>query len=159
MVTGADRRERRMRSRAHPAQPGWARCRPRPSRPVRAALQGQADMAAVLALRGGLRGALLAQQQQRAWSSGSGADQLGELGKGAGKGGGGGGSIREAGGAFGKKQAAEEERYFREKEREQLAALRRHHEEEIDHHKKEIERLQKEIERHKHKIKKLKDDD
>lgn len=39
--------------------------------------------------------------------------QLGELGKGAGKGGGGGGSIREAGGAFGKKQAAEEERYFR----------------------------------------------
>lgn len=114
---------------------------------------------AVLALRGGLRGALLAQQQQRAWSSGSGADQLGELGKGAGKGGGGGGSIREAGGAFGKKQAAEEERYFREKEREQLAALRRHHEEEIDHHKKEIERLQKEIERHKHKIKKLKDDD
>ncbi|POI19513.1 hypothetical protein CIB84_016742 [Bambusicola thoracicus] len=71
-------------------------------------------MAAVLALRGGLRGALLAQQQQRAWSSGSGADQLGELGKGAGKGGGGGGSIREAGGAFGKKQAAEEERYFRQ---------------------------------------------
>jgi hypothetical protein len=39
--------------------------------------------------------------------------QLGELGKGAGKGGGGGGSVREAGGAFGKKQAAEEERYFR----------------------------------------------
>lgn len=39
--------------------------------------------------------------------------QLGELGKGAGKGGGGGGAIREAGGAFGKKQAAEEERYFR----------------------------------------------
>lgn len=65
-----------MRSRAHPAQPGWARCRPRPSRSVRAALQGQADMAAVLALRGGLRGALLAQQQQRAWSSGSGADQV-----------------------------------------------------------------------------------
>lgn len=98
-------------------------------------------MAAVVALRGGLRGALVA-QQQRAWSSGSGADQvgaagrggggleaagvsrppsphrclssqLGELGKGAGKGGGGGGAIREAGGAFGKKQAAEEERYFR----------------------------------------------
>ncbi|KAK3558676.1 hypothetical protein QTP86_023223, partial [Hemibagrus guttatus] len=41
-----------------------------------------------------------------------GSDQLGELGKGAGKGGGGGGSIREAGGAFGKKEAAEEERYF-----------------------------------------------
>lgn len=39
--------------------------------------------------------------------------QLGELGKGAGKGGGGGGSIREAGGAFGKREAAEEERYFR----------------------------------------------
>lgn len=39
--------------------------------------------------------------------------QLGELGKGAGKGGGGGGSVREAGGAFGKRQAAEEERYFR----------------------------------------------
>lgn len=40
-------------------------------------------------------------------------EQLGEMGKGAGKGGGGGGSIREAGGAFGKKEAAEEERYFR----------------------------------------------
>lgn len=126
---------------------------------------------AVAAARGGLRGALLMQQQR--WSSGSGADQvgvprvslllsvcpslcpssplpvcplvpqplvrpavcrqslcpsacpsvlprsppslpqLGELGKGAGKGGGGGGAIREAGGAFGKKQAAEEERYFR----------------------------------------------
>lgn len=39
--------------------------------------------------------------------------QLGELGKGAGKGGGGGGSIREAGGAMGKKQAAEEEMYFK----------------------------------------------
>lgn len=39
--------------------------------------------------------------------------QLGELGKGAGKGGGGGGSIREAGGAMGKKQVAEEEMYFR----------------------------------------------
>lgn len=39
--------------------------------------------------------------------------QLGELGKGAGKGGGGGGSIREAGGAFGKREVAEEERYFR----------------------------------------------
>lgn len=39
--------------------------------------------------------------------------QLGELGKGAGKGGGGGGSVREAGGAFGKREAAEEERYFR----------------------------------------------
>uniref|UniRef100_A0A8C4UN04 ATPase inhibitor, mitochondrial n=1 Tax=Falco tinnunculus TaxID=100819 RepID=A0A8C4UN04_FALTI len=145
-------------------------------------------MAAVAAAaRGGLRGALVAQQQR--WSSGSGADQvgapvagarsrvpvgagrgcllhhrrlspqLGELGKGAGKGGGGGGAIREAGGAFGKKQAAEEERYFREKEREQLSALRKHHEEEIDHHKKEIERLQKEIERHKHKIRQLKDDD
>lgn len=39
--------------------------------------------------------------------------QLGELGKGAGKGGGGGGSVREAGGAFGKREVAEEERYFR----------------------------------------------
>ena len=39
--------------------------------------------------------------------------QLGELGKGAGKGGGGGGTIREAGGAMGKKQAAEEEMYFK----------------------------------------------
>lgn len=39
--------------------------------------------------------------------------QLGELGKGAGKGGGGGGSIREAGGSMGKKQAAEEEIYFK----------------------------------------------
>lgn len=39
--------------------------------------------------------------------------QLGELGRGAGKGGGGGGSVREAGGAFGKREVAEEERYFR----------------------------------------------
>lgn len=39
--------------------------------------------------------------------------QLGELGKGAGKGGGGGGTIREAGGAFGKREAAAEERYFK----------------------------------------------
>lgn len=39
--------------------------------------------------------------------------QMGDLGKGAGKGGGGGGSIREAGGAMGKKQAAEEEMYFK----------------------------------------------
>ncbi|XP_024293501.1 ATPase inhibitor B, mitochondrial isoform X2 [Oncorhynchus tshawytscha] len=70
------------------------------------------------------------------------SDQLGELGKGAGKGGGGGGSVREAGGALGKKQAAEEEMYFRRKEQEQLAALKQHHQEEIDHHKKEISRLQ-----------------
>ncbi|KAF7242331.1 ATPase inhibitor, mitochondrial [Varanus komodoensis] len=115
-------------------------------------------MAAVgAALRSGLRGAVAFPSQQRAWSSGS--DQLGELGKGAGKGGGGGGTIREAGGAFGKRQVAEEERYFREAEREKLANLRKHHEEEIYHHKKEIERLQKEIERHKSKIKKLGDDD
>ncbi|KAJ8287489.1 hypothetical protein COCON_G00001480 [Conger conger] len=87
------------------------------------------------------------------------SDQLGELGKGAGKGGGGGGSVREAGGAFGKKQAAEEERYFRMKEKEQLDALKQHHQEEIDHHKKEIERLQKEIDRHVGKIRKLKHDD
>ncbi|KAF7702403.1 hypothetical protein HF521_001686 [Silurus meridionalis] len=87
------------------------------------------------------------------------SDQLGELGKGAGKGGGGGGSIREAGGAFGKKEAAEEERYFRQKEKEQLAALKQHHQDEIEHHKKEIERLQREIDRHKGKIRKLKHDD
>uniref|UniRef100_A0A8C8RSV9 ATPase inhibitor, mitochondrial n=1 Tax=Pelusios castaneus TaxID=367368 RepID=A0A8C8RSV9_9SAUR len=119
-------------------------------------LQGQTRAMAGLRVAG-LRGAMAL--QQRGWSSSSGADQLGELGKGAGKGGGGGGSIREAGGAFGKRQAAEEERYFREKEREQLDALRKHHEEEISHHKKEIERLQKEIERHKYKIKKLYDND
>ncbi|KAL7981225.1 hypothetical protein Chor_005459 [Crotalus horridus] len=118
----------------------------------------RAEMAAVGAIfRSGLRGAMALPQQQRAWSSGS--DQLGDLGRGAGKGGGGGGSIREAGGAFGKREAAEEERYFREKEREQLANLRKHHEEEISHHKKEIDRLQKEIERHKYKIKNLQDDD
>ncbi|XP_056416600.1 ATPase inhibitor, mitochondrial [Hyla sarda] len=87
------------------------------------------------------------------------SDQLGELGKGAGKGGGGGGSVREAGGAFGKRQAAEEERYFRQKEQEQLSALKKHHEEEIHHAKEQIERLQKEIDRHKNKIKKLKNDD
>ncbi|XP_022055783.1 ATPase inhibitor B, mitochondrial-like [Acanthochromis polyacanthus] len=87
------------------------------------------------------------------------SDQLGELGKGAGKGGGGGGSLREAGGAFGKREVALEERYFREKEKEQLEALRKYHAEEIDHHKKEIERLQKEIGRHQSRIKKLKHDD
>uniref|UniRef100_A0AAQ4P0M5 ATP synthase inhibitory factor subunit 1a n=1 Tax=Gasterosteus aculeatus aculeatus TaxID=481459 RepID=A0AAQ4P0M5_GASAC len=85
--------------------------------------------------------------------------QLGELGKGAGKGGGGGGSVRAAGGAFGKREVAEEERYFRQKEKEQMEALRKHHVEEIEHHKKEIERLQKEIDRHKGKIRKLNHDD
>ncbi|KAJ0003455.1 hypothetical protein NQD34_008553, partial [Periophthalmus magnuspinnatus] len=87
------------------------------------------------------------------------SDQLGELGKGAGKGGGGGGSVREAGGAFGRRQAAEEERYFKQKEKEQMEALRKHHSEEIDHHKKEIERLRKEICRHEGKIRRLKHDD
>ncbi|XP_051926023.1 ATPase inhibitor A, mitochondrial-like [Hippocampus zosterae] len=87
------------------------------------------------------------------------SDQLGELGKGAGKGGGGGGSVREAGGAFGKREVAEEERYFRQKEKEQMDALRKHHTEEIEHHKKEIERLQKEIDRHQGKIRRLKHDD
>uniref|UniRef100_A0A3Q2PEE2 ATPase inhibitor, mitochondrial n=1 Tax=Fundulus heteroclitus TaxID=8078 RepID=A0A3Q2PEE2_FUNHE len=85
--------------------------------------------------------------------------QLGELGKGAGKGGGGGGYVRSAGGAFGKREAAEEERYFRQREWEQLEALRKHHAEEIEHHKKEIERLQREIDRHKGKIRKLSHDD
>ncbi|XP_074470673.1 ATPase inhibitor, mitochondrial-like [Sebastes fasciatus] len=87
------------------------------------------------------------------------SDQLGELGKGAGKGGGGGGSVRAAGGAFGKREVAEEERYFRQKEKAQMEALRKHHAEEIEHTKKEIERLQKEIDRHKGKIRKLKHDD
>ncbi|XP_033018787.1 ATPase inhibitor, mitochondrial-like [Lacerta agilis] len=108
-------------------------------------------------LRCGFRGALVLPQQQRAWTSG--ADQLAELGKGAGKGGSGGRTVREAGGAFGKWEAAMEECYLREKEREQLAELKKHHEDEIQHWKKEIEHLQKEIERHKYKIKKLTDDD
>uniref|UniRef100_A0A8B9V157 ATPase inhibitor, mitochondrial n=1 Tax=Anas zonorhyncha TaxID=75864 RepID=A0A8B9V157_9AVES len=85
-------------------------------------------------------GALVA-QQQRAWSSGSGADQVGAAGRGGG----------------GRAAAVPSPLSFLA--REQLTALRKHHEEEIDHHKKEIERLQKEIERHKYKIKKLKDDD
>ncbi|XP_012678675.1 ATPase inhibitor B, mitochondrial [Clupea harengus] len=84
------------------------------------------------------------------------SDQLGELGKGAGKGGGGGGSIREAGGAFGKKQAMEEEMYFKRKEKEQLDSLKQHHQGEINHHKKEIDRLQKEIKRHEGKMDELK---
>merc|ERR1711962_1680542 len=91
-------------------------------------------------LRGNLRGCIASQIRMA-------SDQLGELGKGAGKGGGGGGSVREAGGAFGKREVAEEERYFRQKEKEQMEALRKHHTEEIEHHKKEIERLQKEIDR------------
>ncbi|XP_032900793.1 ATPase inhibitor, mitochondrial [Amblyraja radiata] len=87
------------------------------------------------------------------------SSQLGELGKGAGKGGGGGGSIREAGGAFGTRQAALEERYFREKERDQIENLQKHHQEEIHHHEKEIQRLQDEVKRHKGKIKKLRQSD
>lgn len=43
------------------------------------------------------------------------SSQLGELGRGAGRGGGAGGSIREAGGAFGIAEAAREEEYFYEK--------------------------------------------
>ncbi|KAF7210923.1 ATPase inhibitory factor 1 [Nothobranchius furzeri] len=105
-----------------------------------------------LLLRGNLRSCIASQIRM-------GSDQLGELGKGAGKGGGGGGYVRSAGGAFGKREAAEEELYFRQKEREQLEALRKHHSEEIEHHKKEIERLQKEIDRHKGKIRKLTHDD
>ncbi|MBN3301938.1 ATPase inhibitor B, mitochondrial [Amia ocellicauda] len=105
-------------------------------------------------LRVNLRGLLAVQSRMSSDSS-----QLGELGKGAGKGGGGGGSVREAGGAFGKRQAGLEEKYFKDKEREQIEALRKHHEEEIHHHKKEIERLQQEIDRHKGKIRKLKHDD
>ncbi|XP_017332289.1 ATPase inhibitor B, mitochondrial isoform X1 [Ictalurus punctatus] len=87
------------------------------------------------------------------------SSQLGELGKGAGKGGGGGGAIREAGGAFGKRQAVEEEMYFKKKEQEQIAALRQHHQEEINHHQKEIERIQEEISRHEGKIRQLKKHD
>ncbi|KAK3563664.1 hypothetical protein QTP86_033502 [Hemibagrus guttatus] len=89
----------------------------------------------------------------------AGGHNLGELGKGAGKGGGGGGAVREAGGAFGKRQAAEEEMYFKKKEREQIATLRQHHQEEISHHQKEIERLQEEISRHEGKICQLKKHD
>uniref|UniRef100_UPI00398F57B3 ATPase inhibitor B, mitochondrial n=1 Tax=Pristiophorus japonicus TaxID=55135 RepID=UPI00398F57B3 len=85
--------------------------------------------------------------------------QLGELGKGAGKGGGGGGSIREAGGAFGARQAALEEKYFREKERDQIAKLKQHHQEEIHHHEEEIQRLQDAVRRHKSQIKKLRKQD
>ncbi|KAH0631292.1 hypothetical protein JD844_005573 [Phrynosoma platyrhinos] len=139
-------------------------------------------------LRCGLRGALaFPQQQQRAWGSNGGSDQV-EWGlraslawlwvwesEAASYGRfhpscpfllslpqfvtGKSGAIREAGGAFGKKEAAEEERYFKKLQREQLAQMKKHHEEEINHHKKEIERLQKEIERHKSKIKKFSDDD
>ncbi|KAM3935725.1 ATPase inhibitor, mitochondrial [Leptodactylus fuscus] len=102
--------------------------------------------------QGGLRNLVYVQMRRS-------SDQLGELGKGAGKGGGGGGSVRESGGAFGKRQAAEEEKYFRQKEQEQLALLKKHHEEEIHHVKKQIESLQKEIDRHKSKLKNLNKDD
>ncbi|XP_069752219.1 ATPase inhibitor B, mitochondrial [Narcine bancroftii] len=87
------------------------------------------------------------------------SSQLGELGKGVGKGGGGGGTIREAGGAFGAREAALEEKYFREKEMEQIENLKKHHREEINHHEKEIQRLQDEIKRHKSQIKKLRRND
>ncbi|XP_067867776.1 ATPase inhibitor B, mitochondrial [Heterodontus francisci] len=105
-----------------------------------------------------LRSQFIAARQLRSYGDNS---QLGELGKGAGKGGGGGGTIREAGGAFGMRQAAMEEKYFRDKEREQIENLRKHHQEEIHHHEQEIQRLQGEIKRRKHQIKKLKhhDDD
>lgn len=55
--------------------------------------------------------------------SNSGADNLGGLGSGAGKGGGGGGTIREAGGSLGKYGAAKEEEYFYKKRKEQLEDL------------------------------------
>ncbi|XP_034015334.1 zinc finger protein Rlf [Thalassophryne amazonica] len=113
-------------------------------------LVGTTNMARFL--RPAVRGFITAQLRMS-------SDQLGELGKGAGKGGGGGGSIREAGGAMGKRQAAEEELYFRRKEQELFAALKEHHHDEIEHHKMEIERLQREIDRHKGKIRKLKHDD
>lgn len=52
-----------------------------------------------------------------------GANVLGGLGSGAGKGGGAGGTIREAGGSLGQYGAAKEEEYFYKKQREQLEDL------------------------------------
>ncbi|XP_051892429.1 ATPase inhibitor B, mitochondrial [Pristis pectinata] len=103
-----------------------------------------------------LTGRMALGRQLRSYGDSS---QLGELGKGAGKGGGGGGAIREAGGAFGTREAALEERYFKEKEREQIENLKKHHLEEIRHHEKEIQRLQDEVKRHKNQIKKLRHND
>ncbi|XP_018578381.1 ATPase inhibitor mai-1, mitochondrial-like [Anoplophora glabripennis] len=56
-------------------------------------------------------------------SGADGADVLGGLGSGAGKGGGAGGTIREAGGSLGKYGAAKEEEYFYRKQRDQLEEL------------------------------------
>lgn len=85
-----------------------------------------------------------------------GADSLGNLGSGAGKGGGGGGTVREAGGSLGKRAAEKEEKYFHNKNREQLEDLKKKlqeknvcHQKYIDKHIKCIEdnkKLLKEIE-------------
>ncbi|KAK2830533.1 hypothetical protein Q5P01_018464 [Channa striata] len=87
------------------------------------------------------------------------SDQLGDPGKGAGKGGGGGGSVKEAGGAFGKRAVSEEERYFRQRRQEDIEALARHHSEEVHHHEKEILHQQLATERHRGRIRKLNHED
>lgn len=75
--------------------------------------------------------------------------QLGELGKGAGKGGGGGGSIREAGGAFGKMEAAREEEYFYYKQKEQLERLKNDQIHQSEFHHQQIKEHEEAILRHK----------
>ncbi|KAF3707301.1 ATPase inhibitor, mitochondrial Inhibitor of F(1)F(o)-ATPase [Channa argus] len=87
------------------------------------------------------------------------SDQLGEPGKGAGKGGGGGGSVKEAGGALGKRAVTEEERYFRQRQKENIEAMAKYHAEEIQHHKAEIMHQQQVMERHQGKIRKLQHED
>lgn len=71
----------------------------------------------------------------------TGADGIGELGRGAGRGGGAGGKVREAGGALGVRGAVKEEEYFHKLQREQIEDLKLKLEEENAENTKRIKEL------------------
>lgn len=88
---------------------------------------------------------------------GSGADGIGELGRGAGRGGGGGGKVREAGGALGVRGAVKEEEYFHRMQQQQLEDLKKQLEEQNVENDRRIEELKRNLEKHSVVIEELKD--
>lgn len=88
-------------------------------------------------------------------SYGSGADGIGELGRGAGRGGGGGGKVRESGGALGVRGAVQEEEYFYKLQQQQLEDLKKQIEEQNAENEKRIEELKKTVEKNADEIEEL----
>lgn len=86
----------------------------------------------------------------------SGADGIGNLGRGAGRGGGGGGKIREAGGALGVRGAVKEEEYFYKMQQQQIEDLKKHLEEQNAENNKRIQELKKNVEKNSAVLEKLK---